>query len=189
MILVKNRLILGAIKRIIVGVLKAVYAVFALFNLQLTVLCLLIGVVLYFTGVFENRNVLLIIYYFVLIASIVLAIVLTIRRLLGLSGDGKKQKRRKPDIVKKEKPTREEQYEEQPVESKAVVTPPAEERAVYRESAVSAQAPTPPKYPKYYGVRQNPNYVMAEYEDRYELFLKSREGLKKIRTDYKNTEK
>ena len=41
------------------------------------------------------------------------------------------------------------------------------------------------QYPKYYNVKQNKNYVMAEYEDRYELYLKTQSGLSKVRTDYK----
>ena len=42
------------------------------------------------------------------------------------------------------------------------------------------------KKPLYYRVSQNPKYVMAEYNDRYELFYESENGLKYIRTDYKN---
>ena len=40
--------------------------------------------------------------------------------------------------------------------------------------------------PKYYKVAQNPNYIMAEYPDRYELFKKTANGLVKVRTDLKN---
>lgn len=40
-------------------------------------------------------------------------------------------------------------------------------------------------YPIYFTVKQNTNYVFAEYEDRYELFLKTESGLKYIRTDKK----
>ena len=39
--------------------------------------------------------------------------------------------------------------------------------------------------PRYYKLKQNPDYVMAEYSDRYELFLITANGLKKVRTDYK----
>ena len=39
--------------------------------------------------------------------------------------------------------------------------------------------------PIFYKVKQNHSYVMAEYSDRYELFVKTGEGLKKVRTDYK----
>ncbi len=39
--------------------------------------------------------------------------------------------------------------------------------------------------PVFYKVKQNHSYIMAEYKDRYELFVKTPEGLKKVRTDYK----
>ena len=42
-----------------------------------------------------------------------------------------------------------------------------------------------PKYPQYFLVKQNPNYIMAEFEDRYELYEKTDKGLVKIRTDQK----
>lgn len=49
------------------------------------------------------------------------------------------------------------------------------------------QQKTPPKQQKtvYYSVKQDPRYVFAEYDDRYELFLKTSDGLKYVKTDYK----
>ena len=38
---------------------------------------------------------------------------------------------------------------------------------------------------KYYEVKQDSRYVFAEYDDRYELFLKTNDGLKYVKTDYK----
>ncbi|MBR5439516.1 MAG: hypothetical protein IKV61_04805 [Clostridia bacterium] len=40
-------------------------------------------------------------------------------------------------------------------------------------------------YPIYFTVKQDPRYVFAEYEDRYELYLKTESGLKYIKTDAK----
>ena len=40
-------------------------------------------------------------------------------------------------------------------------------------------------YPIYFTVKQDPRYVFAEYEDRYELYLKTESGLKYFRTDTK----
>ena len=40
--------------------------------------------------------------------------------------------------------------------------------------------------PYYFRVSQNPKYLMAEYEDRYELYYEGKDGLKFIRTDFKN---
>lgn len=41
------------------------------------------------------------------------------------------------------------------------------------------------KYPVFYKVKQNHDYVMAEYQDRYELYKKTSNGLTRVRTDYK----
>lgn len=55
---------------------------------------------------------------------------------------------------------------------------------------VTPQPQTPvaeaPVYPIYYAVKDNPDYVMGEFEDRYELYKKTPQGLTLIRTDYKN---
>lgn len=40
--------------------------------------------------------------------------------------------------------------------------------------------------PRIYGVKQNPDYIMHEYPDRYELYKKNNNGKEYIRTDYKN---
>ncbi len=39
--------------------------------------------------------------------------------------------------------------------------------------------------PKYYNVAGRPDYIFAEYSDRFELFKKSSDGLFLVRTDYK----
>lgn len=58
----------------------------------------------------------------------------------------------------------------------------------YRQPAAPApRVSVQKKYPVYYKAAQNENYVFAEYEDRYELFLKTGGGLKYIKTDYKDS--
>ena len=56
--------------------------------------------------------------------------------------------------------------------------------------APQAQAPVQraqaKKYPVYYKAAQNENYIFAEYDDRYELFLKTDGGLKYVKTDFKD---
>ena len=61
------------------------------------------------------------------------------------------------------------------------------------ETVVPSPVPEPapkiasPIRPRYYRVRQNPKYVMAEYPDRYELFYERSAGdWQYVRTDYKN---
>lgn len=58
---------------------------------------------------------------------------------------------------------------------------PVTQRQAPRVSDVGAK-----KYPVYYKAAQNENYVFAEYEDRYELFLKTDGGLKYVKTDFKD---
>ncbi len=161
MILYKNRLIFGIIKNIFVTLFTIVYKIFALFNLQLTLLVALIGVILYFTGVFEQNTAILIVFYILLIISIFYAILSTIKKLLGL--DKKIKKSKGAQIIdakteeEKESSTEIQQDKDQP----------------------KSETPT------YFRVKNHPDYVMAEYNDRYELFRKTEAGLKKIRTDYK----
>lgn len=42
--------------------------------------------------------------------------------------------------------------------------------------------------PDIYEVNQNPNFLMYEYENRYELYRKSENGLKYVRTDFKKSQ-
>lgn len=177
--LFRNRLVFGIIKRIIVTALKAVYVVIKLFSLQLTVLCGLVGVVLYFTGVFQKVPLALYIFYAALGLSVLIAITFTFRRVFGLSKKGKSK-----DGVRNEKI---EDREEKPSKTKK------EERQAEIDSSAKNEItdenlqdePKQAVYPKYYNVKQNGDYVMAEYEDRYELFVKEKDGLRKVRTDYK----
>lgn len=54
----------------------------------------------------------------------------------------------------------------------------------YPNSAMQVEVKKEEK-PVYYEVKQNKNYVMAEYSNRYELYLKTESGLTLIRTDLK----
>ncbi len=147
------------IKALIKGVFKLIYKLISLFNLQFTLFVVLIGALLYFTGTLSNNQTVLLVFQAALIISVVYAILTTIKKLLGI---GKKVKKSKGmQIVE---PERKEQTEE--------------------EQTVSVEQPI--EKPKYYKVKQNPDYVMAEYSDKYELYRIGQNGLIKIRTDYKS---
>ena len=162
MILFKSRLIFGIIKKIIFSLFSAVYKILSLFNLQVTLLIALVGLILYLTGVFENR-VCLVIFYLLIILSIVYSIYATIKKLLGL---GKKvNKKKNVQILEGEK--------EQ------------DKNSTEQIEEVNEQSVEKSVYPKYYKVKQRENCVMAEYEDRYELFAKKNGEWIKIRTDKK----
>ncbi len=160
MIFFRNRLVFGIIKKIMFSLFSAVYKIISLLNLQVTLLVCLIGAVLYLTGVLENK-VYLVIFYFLVILSIIFSVYGTIKKLLGI---GKKVDKKKNvqilDGVKEEKKIIEDEEQEQENEERVI-------------------------YPKYYKVRQRENCVMAEYQDRYELFEKRNNEWVKIRTDRK----
>ena len=157
MIIYRNRLIIGLIKQILTAVLTVVYKILSLFNLQFTLLIALVGLVLFLTGVFASSPALTLVYKLILIFSVVYAVVATLRGLLGLNKNVKKSKG--AQIIKTDK---------------------------QKNDDVPAQAEREQKEtPVYFRVKQNPEYVMAEYSDRYELFRIVDGGLKKIRVDYK----
>ena len=170
--------IFRAIKKIIAIALKTVYRLLCVFNLQFTILVVLVGILLWALGVFENGGLPLILFVIVFIGSIVLALVITARKILGL--DKPKNKQSKIQILTDDKSA-------QVVQSPIV--PPVENVQVTNANQYVVQPQqniiVTEEVPKYYRVKQNNNYVMAEYSNRYELFLITPNGLKKIRTDYK----
>ena len=159
MILHRSPLIFGFIKKIIKVFFTVIYKIFTFFNLQLTLLVGLIGLVFYLTGVFNSNQVVLIIFYLLLVLSIIYAITGTIKKLLGIQPRVKKSKG--AQIINEDKEDLSGSQKEVQQEVKA------------KES------------PTYYTVKQNNNYIMAEYSDRYELYKKTENGLKKVRTDFK----
>lgn len=161
-------MIIRKIKQIIGGILKAIYSLLCVFNLQFALLVALIGIVFRFTGLFDKHNSLLIVFFVAFIFALFLAFCLTMRKLLGIGKN--KEKDRKIKIIKAE-PEKEQPYQQQGVKPTNIDKP--------KEEQVSSS-------PIYYRVKQNPNYLMAEFEDRYELYLQSSNGLQKIRTDYKD---
>ncbi len=192
MIILGNRLIFGIIKKIIVTVLTFVYKVLSLFNLQMTALVLLVGLVLFVTGVLERSAAALIIFCFALVLSVLGAVWFTVKRLLGLSGGKKrkgveiiKSKGVKTDDIPPAAPAPE---RAQPAYAEEYAPRQVSETADTAQAAPAASTESIPAYPRYFAVRQNKDYIMAEYADRYELYLKDRYGLKKIRIDYKNGE-
>jgi cell shape-determining protein MreC len=162
MILYRRPLIFGFIRKLIKVFSTVLYKILAFFNLQLTLLLALIGLVLYITGIFDKNSIVLIVFYVLLVLSIVYAITGTIKRLLGIEKRVKKSKG--AQIINEQ------------VENKESAEQPVNE---VKAEQVRKESPT------YYTVKQNNNYIMAEYSDRYELYKKTEEGLKKVRTDYK----
>lgn len=144
----------------------------AFFNLHFTLLLGLIGVVLYFTGALTNNRAVLVVFALLLVLSVVYAVMATIKKLLGLDKKVKRSKGvqiiDKPDV---------EDY------NGAQQTPSPQPQNNYG-AYVSAQ-PSQSEVPRYFRVRQNPSFIMAEYSNRYELFKMENGKLIKVRTDYK----
>lgn len=162
MILLKTRLVFGIVKKAIGTVFKFVYKIIKAFNLHVTLFVLLLGLVLAIVGAIPKGSVGLFVFCIVLALSVVYALVKTVKNIFGT---GKKNNRVK--IVNAPQPEKAQKPEVAPV-----------------GNSVDSTIKTPER-PRYYSVKNNPSYIMAEYTDRYELFLKTKDGLKKIRTDYK----
>lgn len=175
MIFHKNRLIFGVIRRIIKTVFNVVYKIIKAFNLHLTLFVLLLGIVLAIVGVINKEDSSITVYAIVLILSLVYAVIKTFNNVLKT-----KNKNSRVKIVKVN--DSEEEQQPQPKHQTAQ----AQQQNIQQPTqnnylAVDIQ----PSKPKYYAVKNNPSYVYAEYDDRYELFLRTSTGLKKIRVDYK----
>ncbi|MBQ9514358.1 MAG: hypothetical protein IJR66_05250 [Clostridia bacterium] len=169
MILFRQRLILGAIGRFFSLIAKVVYRILKLFNLQFAFLVLVAGLFLFVFGAFNDKTV-LICFYVALIISVLGALYITATK------SGRKKKKYKKDIG--DVGDYYSQKRKESVGKEDAQPKKAEEDVIIKEDIKEEK-------PKYYKVSQNPNYIMAEYSDRYELYYKSVHGLKKIRTDYK----
>ena len=190
MIALRNRLIFGIIKKIVVVFFTVIYKILALFNLQFTLLLLLVGLILLLTGAFEN-DVVLIVFYVLIVFSIVLAIITTIKKILGIGKKTKKSKgaqivdtdEKKDKDKPVSKPSQPAVAEQQTAQQIQPEGKPVQAQSV---QPLPANPVTTVEKPIYYKVKQNSNYVMAEYTDRYELYKKTENGLVKVRVDTKH---
>ena len=162
MLAVKSRSIFGGLKKAIKIIFEAVYKVLSFFNLQFTLLVAFAGLILYVTGLFHSQPKLKVWFLIALVASVVLGLFLFVRKLFNAN---------------KRLDEKAERGEVQTVRVEAEQT----------ETSTEPSAPVIQNIkPTYYKVAQNPNFIMAEYPDRYELFKKTDKGLVKVRTDFKN---
>ena len=149
-------------------VFSFIYKFFNALNLVPALFVALVGLVLYVTGTLNAYPVITVIFQVLLVLTAIYAIVATGRKLLGL--DKRVKKSKGMQIIDDDgADTSAETEQEKAAETEKVVNPPIRKK----------------EQPKYFKLKQNPDYVMAEYSDRYELFLITEKGLKKIRTDYK----
>ncbi len=167
-------LIWGIIEGIMRFLAKTVYVVFSLLHLgPLFVYSVIGGIVHLIWNVFEKGTWAFTAYHIVGAILIAYAVVATVCSLLGIGRSKKKDKRASNvNIVEREdvKDEPAEEFAEKPEK------PQKKKRIKEKEEKV---------YPVYSVVKQNPSYFMAEYEDRYELYYKTTDGYRHVRTDYK----
>lgn len=167
-------LIWGIIEGIMRFLAKTVYVVFSLLHLgPLFVYSVIGGIVHLIWNVFEKGTWAFTAYHIVGAILIAYAVVATVCSILGIGRSKKKDKRvSNVNIVEREdvKDEHQEEFAEKPEK------PQKKKRIKEKEEKV---------YPVYSVVKQNPSYFMAEYEDRYELYYKTTDGYRHVRTDYK----
>lgn len=186
MLFVKNRLIFGAIKTVLGTIFKAIYKILSVFNLQPLIFCAVAGALLEIAfQAISGSNAGFIFFHLLLCLCVLYAVLRTIYVLLGFVR--RKQKRREraqilSDFDGNTSP-QPQPYREETVGLNAGY---AQGGMVQGGGNYAALQPEiKPEKPKYYRVRQNPKYVMAEFADRYELYLETNGSLQYIRTDYK----
>jgi len=161
----RSRLIWGVVEKVIQVVVKTVVKILSFFHLLPAVLTAIVGLILYLTGALNDATVNAL-FWCVVALSLFYAVVKTTCKIFGVGK--KKEKRGKVKILKDESVSA--QVVEQPQ--------PKEEKIEEVSHQTKFQV-------KYYQVAQNPAYVYAEHEDRYELYYKTPQGLLRVRTDYK----
>lgn len=175
MIFIKNRLIFGAISKVIKAIFKGIYKVLSIFNLQLTMLVGVLGGILYLTGVLTSTPIALTCFYILLILSVVYAIIKSIKRLLGL---GKKVEKKKGMQIISEPSvpanTEDESSANEPTEETDTGLPKTKLDLTQKETPI-----------RYFTAKSNKSVVICEYQDRFVLFLKTSSGYKYLRTDKK----
>ncbi len=171
--LFRSRLILGFLVRLITDAITIIYKLIKLFNLQLALLVVLIGFIVFVIAGVELNGIIFTVFVVALFLSILVAVIGTVRNLLGLNK--KPEKKRRAKVSYQESPA----VQPQPV--KAV-------EAGYDyvpQNTQSFMNNAGYERPVYYRTKQNPDYIFAEFSDRYELYKMSAGQLIKIRTDYK----
>ncbi len=172
-------MITSTIKRIFKAIFKGVYSVISFLNLQYTLLVLLVGLILFIAGVFDKNQSIYVIFWVFLGLSVLLSLSLNLKR---LSPKNKKEKNLKQiteqPSVKQYSEIQTDNYEAQAHSD--IVGGQISGQPIFAPSGVIEDKPL-----KYFRVKQNPNYVVGEFSNRYELYLKTQGGLKRIRIDYK----
>lgn len=177
MIYYKSYLIISSVKSALKLVLKIIDKILNRLHLYLCLTVLTVGLLLFLLGVFSRHGE----YLYGFIGALIISLLYA---LLRIKGEVKKKffsKRGSAQIVPPEtEETRKNKTENEDLQYSGYNNP-----ALQNEDTGFQTEKKQEKYPKYYNVKGKPDYVMAEFSDRYELYLKTRNGLRKIREDKK----
>lgn len=156
----------GVIKNFFKIIAHALYYVISFLHLTPLILLLVIGLIIELTtSSISGGGIVAGVFKLLVALSIVYAVLKTAGRILGF-GNKRKHKKSTAEIV-------------EPKKRKKLV---AESQTEEKSSEIKTKKEV---YPKYFKAKQNPNYVFAEYEDRYELFKIEKGKYAHVRTDYK----
>lgn len=180
----KSRLIVGPIVKFFKAIFKGIYWIINLLNLQVALLVVILGVIVYFLGLFENNAFMRLIFLIGIIFSIAYAVIATFCKVFGIDKKNGRDKNKPVNkyMVKDKNPNQQQPEQTQQVQETNDYQQTSYEQGVYQEQEANLLQQ---EKPRYFRVKQNPNYIMAEYSNRYELYLQTERGLQKVRTDYK----
>lgn len=188
--------IIGKIIDIISGL---VFKLLKFFNLQLLFISALLGLILYLFGALEIpwvKTALYILVGFSVFYAIVVTVTAPFRRKKDKDGRGNKSKRffsgkdnggKKAETLETVDTAGQNPAPERKSDAPRADTRPQTDngRQTDYRAPFEIKEEIAEDKPIFYTVRQNPEYVMAEYRDKVELYRKTPDGLVYIRTDEK----
>ncbi len=155
-------------------ILRPVFRVLKVFHLRPAVVIFLVGLILYFAGVFEENPAVKIVFYITFSASILYALIATVNKIFKPTKKKKKRTNGNVQILDTDLSEPDDDF--------------AEENKAEEENVLKKEKPQelPPQkiYPKYYAVKGKPGYYFAEYPDKTVLYKRTEKGFVYIRTDY-----
>lgn len=180
MLYVKNYVIFGAIRSLFAAFFTVIYKIISVFRLQPFLFCIVAGALVEIAfGWIGGTAVGFAVFHLSLCLCVAYAVIAVIAGILRPHGRAKKQRAATQLVSGQAAPSKETPEFSEAEKRQA---PPLREETRPREEF------PPRERVKYYRVKQNPAYVMAEFGDRVELYKEENGRLAYVRTDYKNKE-
>lgn len=178
MLYVRSFVIFGAIRAVFSAIFGVLYKIISIFHLQPLLFCAVAGALAEIAfGWIGGSRAGFILFHLLLCLCVVYAVISLIFSIL--SPRRKREKRRDAAQIVSDF-GREAEEEEKRAEPLRAPAPAADDRLWPPRPHLTRE-----ERPVYYRVRQNPEYVMAEYADRCELYREAEGRLIYVRTDYK----